>query len=162
MRLYVASSWKNGAYPALVESLRAKGHDVLDWRIGGFSWREVSDTPIDQVSPQEYRDKILQSARAREAFFNDFDKMQSAEACVLLLPCGRSAHIEAGWFWGVGKPLHIFIPKFDTAELMYKGATSITFNNDELFRALSPLCGFCGSLCKIGTQCHKCDSWRKL
>ncbi len=26
-----------------------------------------------------------------------------ADACVLLLPCGRSAHLELGWFVGQGK-----------------------------------------------------------
>lgn len=136
VKLYVASSWKNDAYTVLVEGLRAEGHEVLDWRVNGFAWQEVSSTPIDRVSPQEYRDKILLAPRANEAFHNDFDKMVAADACVLLLPCGRSAHIEAGWFWGAKKPLHIFIPKFDTAELMYKGATSITFNTAELFAAL--------------------------
>ena len=29
--------------------------------------------------------------------------MQWADACVLVLPCGRSAHLELGWFVGQGK-----------------------------------------------------------
>jgi len=36
-------------------------------------------------------------------FHNDIKAMEACDACVLVLPCGRSAHTEAGWFAGRGK-----------------------------------------------------------
>lgn len=136
MKLYVASSWKNPHYEAVLKHLRDVGHEPLDWRQGGFGWRQTGIAQEDMTARQ-YRDEVLKHEAAARGFGNDFAKMQEADACVLLLPCGRSAHLEAGWFWGHGKPLHIYIPHFDTPELMYLGADTISFDLDELTRALT-------------------------
>jgi len=136
MRIYVASSWKNGSYPALLEQLRLAGHEPLDWRVGGFGWSQVTPVRPSEMTGAQYRDEVLAHPRACDGFYNDFSKMQEADCCVLLLPCGRSAHFEAGWFWGQGKPIHIYIPEFDTPELMYKGASSISLTIEELLVAL--------------------------
>lgn len=42
-----------------------------------------------------------------------------ADACVLVLPCGRSAHTEAGWMAGKGKRVVAYIPKMEEPDLMY-------------------------------------------
>lgn len=39
---------------------------------------------------------------------------------MLVLPSGMSAHLEAGWCAGKGKPVAIYVPEFKEAELMYK------------------------------------------
>lgn len=137
MKLYVASSWKNQHYTDLLTTLRAAGHEPLDWREGGFSWTQVTGRPGQDMTPTEYQDEVLTHPRAEEGYQADYDKMEAADACVLLLPCGRSAHFEAGWFWGRGKPVHIYIPVFDTPELMYKGVQSISFTVEELLDALA-------------------------
>ena len=139
MKIYVASSWKNGRYYPLLEWLRMSGHEPLDWRMdGGFAWEHITGIPGEDVGgPNTYRDYILPHPIAVTGFNNDFDKMREADACVLLLPCGRSAHLEAGWFCGAGKPVHIYIPEWEKPELMYKMANSISFNKDELLRELS-------------------------
>jgi len=138
MKIYVASSWKNPVYETLLESLREKGYSPLDWKEdGGFSWKQTGWNP-DEMLDWQFRDIVLQHPRAIEGFQSDFKKMNEADCCVLLLPCGRSAHFEAGWFWGAGKPIHIYIPIFDTPELMYKGATSISFSLSQLLSNLGP------------------------
>lgn len=64
--------------------------------------------------------------------------MKQADQCVLLLPCGRSAHFEAGWFWGQNKPVHILLVETEvTPELMYLGATSICTNTVEVVDAIN-------------------------
>ena len=45
--------------------------------------------------------------------------MQWADTGVLVMPCGRSAHLEAGYFVGAGKRLIILINDSEP-ELMYK------------------------------------------
>ncbi len=86
---------------------------------------------------EEYRDEALTSDVAKHGFGLDFADMQWADACVLVLPCGRSAHLEAGWFAGQGKPLHILLSeKSFEHELMYLMATSISITKSELLVAL--------------------------
>ena len=50
---------------------------------------------------------------------NDVEAMKECDACVLVLPCGRSAHTEAGWFCGAGKKVVVYIPCKQEPELMY-------------------------------------------
>jgi hypothetical protein len=38
----------------------------------------------------------------------------------LVLPSGISAHLEAGWCKGAGKPVVVYAPELKEAELMYK------------------------------------------
>jgi nucleoside 2-deoxyribosyltransferase len=46
--------------------------------------------------------------------------MDWADCCVLVLPCGRSAHIEAGYMAGRGKPVWVLAVEPCEPELMYK------------------------------------------
>ncbi len=59
-----------------------------------------------------------------------------ADACVLVLPCGRSAHLEAGYFAGAGKPLLILLADGEP-ELMYKMASEIYTELGELIADLN-------------------------
>ncbi len=47
--------------------------------------------------------------------------MEKADTFVLVLPCGRSAHLELGWAVGAGKRTAILLDgPFVQPELMYK------------------------------------------
>ena len=62
--------------------------------------------------------------------------MEWADACVLVLPCGRSAHTEAGWMAGRGKKVVVYIPKMEEPELMYKLFDKVAGTLDEVIKAL--------------------------
>lgn len=66
--------------------------------------------------------------------------MEWADTCVLLMPCGRSAHIEAGYMKGRGKRLIVYYPTTDRngfePDLMYLLADHIAIGPDELSLAL--------------------------
>ena len=62
---------------------------------------------------------------AVQGFASDFTALQGADALLLVLPCGRSAHLEAGWAIGAGKPTAILIPEPMEPELMYRMADPI-------------------------------------
>jgi hypothetical protein len=49
-----------------------------------------------------------------------------------VLPCGRSAHTEAGWMKGAGKKVIVYIPEMQEAELMYKLFDLVSDNLEEL------------------------------
>ena len=137
MKLYVASSWRNPHQPSLVGDLRVQGHEVYDFRHPpggdhlGFSWSDV-DPEWTRWSAEQYV-AALDHPIAVAGFDSDFRAMQWADAGVLVLPCGRSAHLEAGYFVGAGKLLYILLDPDEfrpetstgTTELMYRMATAI-------------------------------------
>ncbi len=138
-KIYVASSWRNEFYPSVVETLRKAGHQVYDFRNPpsgdpGFKWSNV-DAGYMEWTPQEYRDR-LHDPKAERQFANDIEAMESCDTCVIVLPCGRSAHTEAGWFAGKGKTVVAYIPIRQEPELMYKLFTAIACTEEELLRLL--------------------------
>ncbi|MEQ1678417.1 MAG: hypothetical protein ABL876_17110 [Chitinophagaceae bacterium] len=123
MKIYVASSWRNKHQPEIVQKLRDAGHEVYDFRNPsetdkGFAWSDI-DPNWKEWTNEQYR-KALNHPVAVKGFFNDFSGMQWADACVMVMPCGRSAHTEAGWMQGAGKPTIILQQKEAEPELMYK------------------------------------------
>lgn len=140
MKLYIASSWRNQHYPSVVESLRSAGFDVYDFRNPGpgeepFQWEFVGDDWLDWT-PEQYREKLKHPHSERQ-FGNDLRAMESCDACVLVLPCGRSAHTEAGWFAGRGRKVIVLIPEKQEPELMYKLFDGVACNVDEVIAMLA-------------------------
>ena len=140
MKIYLASSWRNEYFPGIVQTLREAGYDVYDFRNpgdggDGFRWSDIS---VDWLEwePQRYRDELVNNPRCDRQFANDLRAMQSCDVCVLLLPCGRSAHTEAGWFAGRGKKVIVHIPVKQEPELMYRLFDAVTTTIDELLEAL--------------------------
>ena len=101
----------------------------------GFRWSDISADWLEW-EPQRYRDELVNNPRCDCQFANDLRAMQSCDVCVLLLPCGRSAHTEAGWFAGRGKKVIVHIPVKQEPELMYRLFDAVTTTIDELLEAL--------------------------
>ncbi len=129
-KIYVASSWRNEHQPGTVEALRVLGHEVYDFRNPapgqhGFAWRDCFEPGAD-VGPGTGATTIptyveaIQSDRAKEGYAFDIGALDWADTCVLVLPCGRSAHLEAGYAAGAGKHV-IWVLSDDRwePELMY-------------------------------------------
>lgn len=123
-KIYVASSWRNPHQPEAVAALRAEGFDVYDFKNPapgdhGFGWKQTGIDPAAGVDAEKMR-RMLEAPAAVRGFGFDFTACAAADACVLALPCGRSAHLEAGWIAGRGKPVVVWAPRIDEPELMYK------------------------------------------
>lgn len=139
-RIYVASSWRNPQQPSIVADLRNAGHQVYDFRnpphgYGGFGWSQI-DPDWQAWSARRYRELLTTSPIAAAGFVNDLRGMQWADTCLLALPCGRSAHLEAGWFCGQGKRCIILTRDGEEPELMALLATDICISMDEVQVAL--------------------------
>ena len=143
-KIYVASSWRNELQQQVVALMRGNGHQVYDFRHPndeqvGFSWTDIDpnwkDWDID-----EYRNALF-SPCAEKGFNRDFNAMKDADVCVLLLPCGRSAHTEAGWMKGHGKKVVVLMTQPQEAELMYKLFDKVVSNTSELVRYLDAVDG---------------------
>lgn len=135
MRVYVASSWKNGHQPFVVRALRAMGHDVYDFRHpvpgdDGFHWTQVTDQP-KPWSGAVLR-QVLDHPIARDGYAKDMGALATCDACVLVLPCGRSAHLELGWAAGALKPTAVLMLEPDEPELMYLMTGRVCSSIDEV------------------------------
>ena len=147
-RIYVSSSWKNEYQPALVAGLRMRGHKVYDFRHpegrnDQSVWKDVGineeSTPCEEFSKQH------NCNIAQERFDKHFDAMNDADTCILLLPCGNSSHVEAGYMAGTGKRVFVYCPKESIKpELMYLTFDGFFYKLEDLYKALAtPLPGVC-------------------
>lgn len=138
-RIYAASSWRNKYQPETVGFLQSLGHEVYDFRNppgkAGFQWKDIEEG-WENWSLERYRELLLTTPDAAFGFIADYRAMQWADTCVLALPCGRSAHLEAGYFNGANKRLIIYMPKLEEPELMYLMANKIVLNRAELLATL--------------------------
>lgn len=138
MNIYVASSWRNELQPLVVTYLRSSGFTVYDFRNPefenkGFHWSDI-DPGWKAWSPEELI-KNLNNPIAKGGFKLDFEAMEQADACVMVMPCGRSAHLEAGYFVGAGKKLIILLSDGEP-ELMYKMADALCVDIDSAVKSL--------------------------
>ena len=124
----------------LVEELRKMGFEVYDFKHPhgdfGFQWSDI-DPDWQNWEMVDYR-YALNTDYARFGFNRDFDAMKAADICVLCLPCGRSAHLEAGWMKGAGKKVIAYInPDVRIEpELMYGLLDGIALDLDDLRKIL--------------------------
>lgn len=131
--VYVASSWRNPIQIAVCTALKVVGIEHYDFKNPapgeeGFHWSDVMPSyqrvgpgvPEQLANADEYV-KALEHPIAVQGYNRDWEAMQRADCCVLVLPCGRSAHLELGWFVGAGKRTAILLDGPDvTPELMYR------------------------------------------
>lgn len=138
-RIYLASSWRNPYQPALVDYLRDNGHQVYDFRNPpngtGFAWHEIG-LDAKACTAENYRTALLTHPRAAQGFMSDFAAMRWADTGLLVLPCGRSAHLELGWMAGAGKRTLILTQDGEEPELMALLADRICISIDEVLAEL--------------------------
>lgn len=170
-RIYVSSSWKNEHQPMLVEGLRRRGHKVYDFRHPEGRddcnvWESVSERLgvgkeylLGAVPPRLFRSMLLDE-EAMSRFNEHFNAMQDADTCILLLPCGRSSHVEAGYMNGLGKRVFVMdTSEESTPELMYLMFDDYFHDFEELYAAVDKpipgVCRVCG--CTMENPCYTPD-----
>ncbi len=139
MRIYVASSWKNQRQPEIVRSLRGEGHQVYDFRQprsgeNGFHWSNI-DAGWQEWTTETYRDALLTSKVAAYGYQSDMRAMEWCDALLLVMPCGRSAHLEMGWACGRGKTTGYLLEDTFEPELMTLMCDEIFLSLDECLTA---------------------------
>ncbi len=134
MKIYVASSWRNQIQPEVVSALREAGFEVYDFKQpqpgdNGFHWTEC-DPNWKNWTPDQFIDGLGHPI-ARAGFKKDMDALEGCDLCVLVVPCGRSAHLEAGYAIGANKPTAILLADGEP-ELMYKMASKLCTSIEEI------------------------------
>lgn len=127
MKVYVIGSLRNPEVRLFSSALRDRGHEVFDdWMASGPDaddhWKAY-----EEERGRTYVEALEKSLAADNQFRFDYTHLNAADAVVLLLPAGRSAHLELGWALGKGKAGFIVLqdkeePRWD---IMYKFATKV-------------------------------------
>jgi len=138
-RIYIASSWRNKFQPMLIHHLQEAGHKCYDFRNppnkAGFKWKDIEED-WQNWTMEHYREILTSHPDAASGYTADYRAMQWADTCVLVLPSGRSSHLEAGYFNGANKQLIVFIPEPIEPDLMYLMAQHICLTMAEVINVL--------------------------
>ena len=145
MKIYIASSWKNeNVIYGIAELLRLWGHEVdafCDTSSGRFVFHfsEIGDLSIlDAIT-------FLEHEKSQRAYAEDKKWLDWCDAVLLVLPAGRSAHLEGGYAKGAGKKLYIFggFPKGEF-DVMYGLADRLIRTEGRGFEELRETLGVAG------------------
>ena len=136
MKIYVIGSMRNKQIPVVANRLRAEGFDAFDeWFAPGEQadekWKEY-----EQLRGREFIE-ALQGYHAKHVF--EFDKfhLDTCDVAVLVLPAGRSGHIELGYVRGCKKPCYILLEEqTDRFDVMYGFATKVFATTEDLIAEL--------------------------
>lgn len=131
--VYLAGSLRNG------DNIRKLALDIRR----GTAWEPFVDWLATHPDADDsWRDHELQMGRGyvdalrRPAAQNifEFDKrwIMNSEAMVLVLPAGKSAHMELGWAAGKGKRTAILLDDPDRWDVMYQFADLVTADPDQI------------------------------
>lgn len=135
-KIYLTGALKNREIISLANDIRELGHDVFDdWISPG----EETDQKWQEYEDERGRsyEEALNGYHANIVFNYDLHHLKEAELVIMVLPCGKSGHLEFGWAIGQGKKGYIlFDGEPDRYDIMYKFADRIFFNEGDLLAAL--------------------------
>lgn len=133
-RVYVASSWRCPRQQEVVAALRAQGHDVFDFRehpVPCPPWGEMGYGPTWTADESL---AALSDPRANVVYSRDMTALVEADTTVLVMPCGRSAHLELGFARGAGQRTAVLLADGFEPEIMQMMADFITGDLGALVR----------------------------
>jgi nucleoside 2-deoxyribosyltransferase len=136
MKIYIIGSLRNPKIPEFANTLTKEGYEVFaDWFAPGPEaddfWRNYS-----KARGWTYK-QALRSHAARNIFEFDKKHLEEADVAIMLMPAGKSGHIELGYHVRSGKPGYIlFDEEPERYDVMVQFATDIFFSQDELLAEL--------------------------
>jgi nucleoside 2-deoxyribosyltransferase len=135
--IYLIGSLRNEQVPRVAAKLRCAGYEVFDdWYAAGpradDHWQEYEDQRGHTY------DQALAGYAARHVFEFDKAHLERCDMGVLLMPAGKSGHLELGYMAGLGKRTFIYMDKQpERYDVMYQFATGgVHFDFFALVRSL--------------------------
>lgn len=121
---FVSGRWRNrDNVLALTRQIRSKGYQVYCFLEAAHSAERVQNDPDQDMTNFEQRD-WRNDPYVKEVFENDMNAEKQSDVFVMLLPAGKSCHIEAGAAYGMGKKC-ILIGEQKEAESLYSIFTEV-------------------------------------
>lgn len=135
--VYLIGALKNPYVPELGNKIRALGYEVFDdWHAPG----PEADDFFDKYRKQRglnYKD-ALNSYAAKHIFEFDKSHLGRADIVILLMPAGKSGHLELGYCVGKGKIGYILMDgEPERVDIMHQFADEIFMNEQDLLDKLT-------------------------
>ena len=134
--IYLIGSLRNEKIPVIGDQLRGEtGFEVFDdW----FSPGPEADDFWKKYETARGRtyEEALKGWAGKHVFEFDKHHIDRSDIGVLIMPAGKSGHLELGYMLGCGKPGYILMDDQDRWDIMYQFATGIFFNMTDLLEAL--------------------------
>lgn len=125
---YLIGSLRNESIPDIGNKLRDQGFDVFDqwWGAGPEAddyFKKYADT-----LKLTYKE-ALQTYAAKHIFEFDKKHLDRCDGAILVMPGGKSAHLELGYMAGQGKKTYVLFDEVPTRyDLMYQFCDGIFFD----------------------------------
>lgn len=142
-KIYIIGSMRNPNIPVIGNKLRAEGYDVFD------DWHAVGPEADDHWQAYEKAKghnyaQALEGKAAENVFNFDKTNLDNADICVLVMPAGKSGHMELGYMVGKGKPCFILFEedpeRFDImTRFVFTTGGAVVYSYDELVKRLALL-----------------------
>ena len=136
--IYVVGSLRNLTIPEIGNELEKIGWEAFtDW----FSAGPEADDKWQEHERRRGRDyrQALKGYHANHVFSFDYHHLNRSCAGLLVLPAGKSCHLELGYLRGQDKPVYVLFqeePKDGRWDVMYKFATEVFFSMEEMLKGL--------------------------
>lgn len=134
--IYVAGSLKSPRPREIANLLRLEGHKVFDdWHAAGWNadteWKEY-----EKARGHTFREALV-GAFAEHGFAFDRTNMLASHVFVLVLPAGKSGHMELMFCQGIGIKGIVYMDREpEDWDLMYKFVNKIVIGEQELLEEL--------------------------
>ena len=134
--IYLIGSLRNELIPSIGVELRQAGYSVFDdWFAPGPEadeyWRKYAG-----IRGDSYKEALAGYA-ATHIFEFDLHHLNRCNIGVMIMPSGKSGHLELGYLAGQGKPTYIlFDGEPERWDIMVKFANDIAFSMDELIKVM--------------------------
>ena len=134
--IYLIGSLRNSEIPKIGNELRERGFEVFDdWYAPGPKADEHWQA-YETGKGSTYKQAIRGWA-GKHIFEFDMAHLQRADIAILVLPAGKSGHLELGWVAGQGKWTYILFDKEpERYDIMYQFANEVFFNREEMYKYL--------------------------
>ena len=130
--IYLIGSLRNPKVPEVAKRLREEGHEVFDdwFSAGEFAddyWRDYEKARGHNLK------QALEGWAAQHVFEFDTTHLKRADTRVMVMPAGKSCHLELGWGLGQGKRGYIlFDEEPERFDFMLLFATGVFYSLDDL------------------------------
>jgi nucleoside 2-deoxyribosyltransferase len=142
--IYLIGSLRNPRIPEIANALeKATGYEVFaDWFTPGPEADDFLRDYVKARNPEGGVRAALQTYAAKHVFEFDKSHIDRSDAAVLVMPAGKSGHLELGYVIGQGKPgFVLFDAEPERLDIMYQFATGLAMSIEELVPMLTRAVG---------------------
>lgn len=131
--VYLIGSLRNPEIPNIANRLRDEGFDVFDdWFAAGEHADDIWQA-YEQNTRKRTFAQALKGKASKHVYEFDRENLDAADTVVLVMPAGKSGHLELGWALGRGKKGYILMEgEPERFDVMYRFSNGVFYDIRDL------------------------------